>query len=88
MSQPMSDRPRPGNPIGDGPPQRRGSAAWNLLLVVPLIGTLIPMFYNRRSPELFSIPFFYWYQMLWIVVSVLCTVVVYRAGRDPRRGRR
>lgn len=58
--------------------------AWKLLLVVPLIGTLIPPIYNVKDPVLFSIPFFYWYQMVWIPISVLITVIVYRAIRETR----
>ena len=26
-------------------------------------------FYNRVEPEIAGIPFFYWYQMLWIVLG-------------------
>jgi hypothetical protein len=63
-----------------GPPGPRG-AHWTWLLVIPLIGTLIPSIYNTRDPELFGVPFFYWYQMLWIPLSVLITLTVYRATR-------
>jgi len=30
------------------------------------------------------VPFFYWYQMVWIPVSVLVTVTVYRTTRRER----
>ena len=65
---------------------RRGvhTPAWNLLLVLPLLGTLFPMIYNKKSPEAFGIPFFYWYQLLWVPLGVLVTVVVYRATRGER----
>ena len=56
--------------------------AWYLLLVVPLIGVLIPTFYNRIDPQLAGIPFFYWYQMLWIPLSVGVTVLVYVKTRE------
>ena len=52
-----------------------------LLLLVPLLLVVLPPLYNRVEPELFGIPFFYWYQLAVIPVSVLCTVVVYRAER-------
>jgi hypothetical protein len=52
------------------------------LLSVPLWGTLLPWVYNKRDPELFDIPFFYWYQLMWIPISVLCTLVVYRLTRE------
>ena len=55
---------------------------WNLLLVLPLIATLIPGIYNRVTPRLFDIPFFYWYQLAAILVSVAVTLVVYTKTRD------
>jgi hypothetical protein len=63
---------------------RRAGISWNWLLVIPLIGTLIPAFYNRATPKLFSIPFFYWYQLLWIPITVALTLVVFRASRETR----
>lgn len=56
----------------------------NLLLLIPLIGTLPPMFYNSVSPRIGGMPFFYWYQLLWIPISVTLTYVVYRATRGER----
>jgi len=64
--------------------RRRGFSAWNLLLLVPIIGTLLPWTYNRPTPMLWSIPFFYWYQMAWIILSVIVTVIVYRATKGTR----
>ena len=63
-----------------GPPGPR-ETRWTWLLVIPLLGTLIPTIYNTNDPELIGIPFFYWYQMAWIPLSVLCTLAVYRATR-------
>jgi hypothetical protein len=57
---------------------------WYLLLLLPLIGTLIPPIYNQQDPTLIGIPFYYWYQMVWIPLSVTCTVVVYRRTRGDR----
>jgi hypothetical protein len=63
-----------------GPPGAR-ETRWTWLLLIPLLGVLIPPIYNTRDPELFGVPFFYWYQMAWIPISVLVTVIVYRATR-------
>ncbi len=60
------------------PPRRSDKSVWNWLLLVPLLVTLYPPLYNRRTPELVGIPFFYWYQLAVISVGVLCTIVVYR----------
>jgi uncharacterized protein DUF3311 len=53
---------------------------WNLLLLIPFIVLLTPL-YNRESPELFGMPFFYWFQFAVIPVGVLCTMIVYRMTR-------
>jgi Protein of unknown function (DUF3311) len=67
------------------PPQRAGTTpGWYLLLVLPLIGTLIPPIYNSEDPTLIGIPFFYWYLLLWVPISVVCTVIFYRATREDR----
>ena len=64
--------------------RRGGTSAWNWLLVIPFVGVLIPAFYNKADPTLGGMPFFYWYQMLWIAISVAITLVVYRATRGTR----
>jgi peptidoglycan/LPS O-acetylase OafA/YrhL len=57
---------------------------WNLLLLVPLLLTLFPGFYNKKNPQLFDIPFFYWWQFLCIPIGVLCVIVVFRMTRGER----
>ena len=66
-----------------GPPGAR-ETRWTWLLLIPLLGTLIPPIYNTQDPELFGIPFFYWYQLAAIPVSVLVTLIVYRTTRRER----
>ena len=39
-----------------------------LLILIPAIINLTTPLYNRIEPELFGIPFFYWFQTLWLVV--------------------
>lgn len=80
LSEEPSDRRPP--PV----PQRRGLNIQpvNWLLVIPLIGTLVPPFYNFRSPSIGGMPFFYWYQMLWIVISVTLTAIVLIKTRGER----
>ncbi|HUO99032.1 MAG TPA: DUF3311 domain-containing protein [Rhizomicrobium sp.] len=55
-----------------------------LLLLVPLVLLWVP-FYNRAEPDLAGIPFFYWYQMAWVPVTVLVTFFVYRLDRKAGR---
>jgi hypothetical protein len=51
-----------------------------LLLLVPLVLLWVP-FYNRIEPSLAGIPFFYWYQIVWIPITVILTLIVYRLDR-------
>lgn len=83
MSDPAEDRSS--DPSAAPPPRRdrRSPLAW--LLLVPLLLVVWPPFYDRADPQLFGIPFFYWYQLAVIPVSVLCTAVVYRATAPRRR---
>ena len=61
-----------------------------LWIAVPFVALLWVPFFNRTTPELFGIPFFYWYQMLWTILGSLCIVPVYlfkkrqRANKNPR----
>ena len=66
--------------------KRETGRGWYWLFVLPFFGTFFPWIYNTDSPELFGIPFFYWYQMAWVPVTVVLTVIVYRA--TTRRGAR
>ena len=60
--------------------ERRNRRWLRLLLVIPFIALLFPPFYNFREPEFIGIPFFYWYQLLWIIITAIITAVVYFAG--------
>jgi hypothetical protein len=54
-------------------------AYWNWLLVVPALALAFPALYSRSVPALFGFPFFYWYQIVWILLSALLTALVYFA---------
>jgi hypothetical protein len=56
---------------------------WHLLLIVPFVGTLWVPFYDRIEPRLGGVPYFYWYQFLWIGIGALLTAIVYFATRVP-----
>jgi hypothetical protein len=81
----MHDEPssadRGGGAVG---PERARPRVWYLLLVVPMFGTLIPPIYNTKDPTLIGIPFFYWYLMLWVPVTVVCMVIITRFTRGER----
>jgi hypothetical protein len=49
---------------------------WYLLLLVPFIALLWVPLYNRIEPSIFGIPFFYWYQFLWVILTSLLIIIV------------
>jgi len=55
----------------------KGRGWFLLLLFIPFIALLWPPFYNTYEPTIFDIPFFYWYQMLWIILTAILTIIVY-----------
>jgi hypothetical protein len=57
---------------------RRGFHPVYLILLIPYLAFAWVPFYDRIDPRLFGIPFFYWWQMVWIVLTALCIVPVYR----------
>ena len=48
-----------------------------LFLVIVVVTLWVPL-YNRAEPALFGVPFFYWFQVTWIVVTAIVTVIAYR----------
>ena len=58
-----------------GPGVRRSLAY--ALLVAECVVILVPSVYGRLAPKLFGIPFFYWFQLLWILVAMVITGIVY-----------
>jgi len=56
----------------------RSNRSWLLiLLILPFIVLLYPPFYNFRQPEFIGVPFFYWFQLLWVLITAIITAVVY-----------
>lgn len=58
---------------------RRG---WYALLALPFFGTLLPMVYNHARPPLFGMPFFYWYQLLWVPFTAIILAAVITLTRE------
>ncbi len=56
----------------------RKGAGWLLLLfLIPFVALLWPPFYNMEQPELVGVPFFYWFQLASIIVTVCLTLIAY-----------
>ena len=62
--------------------RRAGRSWWYLLFSIEFVAVLWPPFYNRADPSWIGIPFFYWYQMLWVVISAVITAFVYLVTRE------
>ncbi len=60
---------------------RKSARAWQLLLLVPFVGTLWVPFYDALEPRIGGVPYFYWYQFLWIGIGAVITAVVYFVTR-------
>lgn len=54
-------------------------------LLIPFIGMLWVSSYTRLTPEFAGIPFFYWYQMAWVLISSALTYVAYVLVRREER---
>lgn len=42
---------------------------------------MYPPLYAFDAPRFIGMPFFYWYQILWLFVTAGLTTIVYRATR-------
>lgn len=56
-------------------------------LLAPFVALMWVGSYAKTDPVLIGIPFFYWYQMLWVPVSALLTVTAYALWRRDQRAR-
>jgi hypothetical protein len=57
--------------------KKRAWSWWYLLFLVQFLVALWPPLYNKADPHLFGLPFFYWFQLAWILVCALLTGLVY-----------
>lgn len=78
--------PAPGGATEDADAPRRRSdySPWNWLLIIAVLIPLLTPLYNYDKPRLFGLPLFYWLQMLFILLGVGATTIVYQLGK--RRG--
>ena len=57
-----------------------------ILLAIPLVALALVPTYSYETPRLWGFPFFYWYLMLWVIITPLFTgaayVVVVRARKE------
>ena len=77
-SEPAHARPRRS--------QHRGIwAVIAVLLLAVLVATLWVPIYNKTTPVWGGWPFFYWFQMAFVGITVAIVTLVYQATRKKRR---
>ena len=67
------------------PEAKRAAKRWLWLLIIPWIAMVWVPSYNKVDPQLWGFPFFYWYQLFWVLVSAVITAVVYFKTKNVSR---
>jgi hypothetical protein len=80
--------PPAGTPTGGVAPERSDRSPWNWLLLVPIVVPLLVPLYNSVSPTLGGWPRFYWLQLLFVLLGVATTSLVYLMTRRSAAERR
>ena len=61
-------------------PRKSGARSWwYLLFTFQFVALLWPPFFNKVEPSWMGVPFFYWYQLLWVAISAVVTAAIYLA---------
>ncbi len=77
----MSDR--------SGPVVTPARVAAAVCVIAPFVATLWVGSYNRKSPDIGGMPFFYWYQLLWVIITAVLMAAAYfliKYDQGQRRG--
>ncbi|MFD5034099.1 DUF3311 domain-containing protein [Streptomyces sp. NPDC058220] len=59
-----------------------------LCLLAPFVAMLWVSSYAKTDPAFIGIPFFYWYQMLWVLISAALTMLAYQLWKRDQRSRK
>ncbi|MEU4149727.1 DUF3311 domain-containing protein [Streptomyces sp. NPDC026659] len=59
-----------------------------LCLLAPFVAMLWVGSFSKTDPAFIGIPFFYWYQMLWVLVSTSLTMLAYQLWQRDQRARK
>jgi hypothetical protein len=59
-----------------------------LCLAAPYVAILWVGSYAETDPAFIGIPFFYWYQMLWVIIASALTGIAHLLWQRDRRDRR
>lgn len=58
-----------------------------VLLIIPLVALAAVPLYSRTTPEVWGFPFFYWYQLMWVLITPVLTYAAYVVIKRARSGR-
>ncbi|MFJ7342266.1 DUF3311 domain-containing protein [Streptomyces sp. NPDC101110] len=56
-------------------------------LIAPFVAMLWVGSYAKTDPAFLGIPFFYWYQMAWVLISTGLTMIAYKLWQRDQRAR-
>ncbi|MFD5949486.1 DUF3311 domain-containing protein [Streptomyces collinus] len=58
-----------------------------ICLIAPFVAMLWVGSYAKTDPAFIGIPFFYWYQMAWVLISTVLTMIAYKLWQRDQRAR-
>jgi hypothetical protein len=59
--------------------ERRSPTGWYIVSLVFCVLALWVPLYNRVEPSFIGLPFFYWFQLLLVLVGAALTAIIYFA---------
>jgi hypothetical protein len=58
---------------------KRSAASWYVLLALFCLLVLWVPLYNKAEPTFIGMPFFYWFQLLLVLIGAALTAIIYFA---------
>jgi uncharacterized membrane protein len=58
-----------------------------ICVIAPFVAMLWIPSYNKMTPKLLGFPFFYWYQLLWVIITAVLMVIAFQAVKRDNAAR-
>lgn len=84
----MSEAPEVRPPVVSPPVVTPARVVIALCLFAPFVAMLWVGSYAKVDPAFIGIPFFYWYQMAWVLISTVLTMIAYKLWQRDQRARK
>ncbi|MPY62787.1 DUF3311 domain-containing protein [Streptomyces spongiae] len=84
----MSDAPEVKPPVGTPVRVTPMRVVIAVCLLAPFVAMLWVGSYAKTDPAFIGIPFFYWYQMAWVLISTVLTATAYKLWQRDQRDQR